>query len=193
MEMTSIREALDRMDAYAQGIAEPGYYLEGYLDEISVTLHGGSEPLASTCALCEECAEKAAFLASPLYKAQGEDPPRVIPHPLDEEDGSVCCEGCACVLDYDLTVYGVDAEIMHFSECPPEVPIGKREAYQIARVIEAVADEMGIEDRGRSGRSPYNSRPMSLERRKDLEQFAENILGQVVYPEADATAAPSPL
>ena len=44
------------------------------------------------------------------------------------------CEACGKVLDYTLTDYGIEMELDHWSEYPPENFNDRRECFELARV-----------------------------------------------------------
>lgn len=58
-----------------------------------------------------------------------------------ESDGCMHCELCGVVLDYILTDYGASCEIEHFSTARFRTPLGREEAYHIARMIGALGDD----------------------------------------------------
>lgn len=81
---------------------------------------------------CKPCAEKAVAAGKGEFVDGG--------FPGAEDDTCQHCETCGCLLHYSLTDYGVASELEHFSEHPPEAPVGKEEAYHIVRVLVAAPD-----------------------------------------------------
>lgn len=55
----------------------------------------------------------------------------------DEEDSPLHCERCGALLGYVLTDYGVDEELYHFIENPPNIN-DPDECYELARIAYGV-------------------------------------------------------
>jgi hypothetical protein len=55
-----------------------------------------------------------------------------------EEDECEHCEKCGKLLEYTLTDYGVDEELEHFTEYPPENLDDADECYHLARIAHGV-------------------------------------------------------
>lgn len=55
-------------------------------------------------------------------------------------DNCCHCEACGVLLDYDLSTYGGEAELEHFSEHMPD-RMDTVTAFHIARMVEAIPDD----------------------------------------------------
>ena len=58
-----------------------------------------------------------------------------------EEDGCLHCETCGALLDYTLTNYGADSEIVHFRTVRFRSPLSREEAYHVARMLAGAEDD----------------------------------------------------
>lgn len=52
-----------------------------------------------------------------------------------ENDGCLHCETCGALLDYTLTNYGTNSEIVHFRTVRFRAPLSREEAYHVARML----------------------------------------------------------
>lgn len=58
-----------------------------------------------------------------------------------QEDGCEACEKCGKLLDYTLTDCGVQSELDHFTEHPPENLDNKSECYSLARIAHGISTD----------------------------------------------------
>ena len=116
----TIREIVDRLDAYVADLEVPApYWLTGSdADESQV--------------YCFSCAEAAAAKSIGTEVAGGYG---------GESDSCEHCDTCGRVLDYTLTDAGVGSEIDHFRKVRFRKPLGKEEAYHVARMLAGAEDD----------------------------------------------------
>lgn len=147
-DLISLARELD--DLVPKGHAVDGYWLDFELDSDELA-YRGSYLTVLTGAGATYCLKHARLVSMLLRDGLGDDKLNLPDWDSDDidagirmldsegEDSTKFCDVCSQLLDTPLTTEGADAEIEHYEENPPDIPLSNRDAWYLARLVEAHA------------------------------------------------------
>ena len=103
---------------------EPPYWFHNHEDEVPDNLPDEAE------SLCYKCIHKLLPIAKIGHHFGGGY--------CNPSDGCVHCVECGVLLQYELTDYGLENELSHWEDCPPDKNSNGDEYYHLARIAGGV-------------------------------------------------------
>ena len=125
-----------RLDAIAGGIAAPPHFFEDEWKLDDQAVESVKICIDPSFHFCRECGSSLRQLMLAAGLERDGERPDLQPDSWPESDGSRVCDVCGALLEYILTDFGAEQEAEHFTGHPPEVPLSREHAYELARIAE---------------------------------------------------------